>query len=75
MQNSQYFIILLEDTGNRLEVQTLEGMAILGVKLNCVVVKAPVVVLERDGLVDQLNQLCDGGVILQGYIEKNSGLW
>lgn len=71
----QDFIVLFEDTGDRLKVQTLEGVAILGMKLNSVVVEAPVIALEGYGLVDELDELRDGWVILQGYIEENPGFW
>ena len=71
----QDFIVLLVDTGDRLKVQTLEGVAILGMKLNGVVVEAPVVALEGYGLVDELDELRDGWVIVQGYIEENPGFW
>lgn len=50
-------------------------MAILGMKLNGVVIEAPVVTLEWDGLVDELDELCDGRVIVQGYIEEDPGFW
>lgn len=71
----QDFIVFVEDAGDRLKVQTLEGVAILGMKLNGVIVKAPVVALEGYGLVDELDELRDGWVIVQGYIEKNPGFW
>lgn len=50
-------------------------MAILGMKLNGVVVEAPVVALEWDGLVDKFDELCDGWVIIQWYIEEDPGFW
>lgn len=50
-------------------------MTILGMKLDGVVVEAPVVALERDDLVDELDELCDGWVIVQGNIEENSCFW
>lgn len=71
----QDFIVLFEDAGDRLEVQTLEGVAILGMKLNGVVVEAPVVALEGYGLVDELDELRDGWVIVQEYVEENPGFW
>lgn len=71
----QDFIVFVEDTGDRLKVQTLEGVAILGMQLNGVIVEAPVLALKGYGLVDELDELRDGWVIVQGYIEKNPGFW
>lgn len=55
--NIQDFIVFFEDARDGLEVEALERVAILGMKLNDVVVEAPVFVLERDRLVDMLDQL------------------
>lgn len=73
--NVQYFIVFFEDARDGLEVQALKRVAVLGMKLNDVVVEAPVFVLERDGLVDMLDELRYCWVVVQGNVEKNPGFW
>lgn len=72
--NSQYFFLILEDIGNLLEVQAFEGVAFLVAELDYVVFKAPFRALEGNDLVDLVDEVGNGWVVLQRDVVDDSDL-
>lgn len=60
--------------GNLLEVQTFKGIALLVAELDYVVFKAPFRALEGDDLVDLVDEVGNGWVVLQRDVVDDSDL-
>lgn len=76
-QDLQNLIVLVQETCQGLKVEALESTPIAKgvfvVDLNNIVVQAPLAVsiLKGNGVVDELEQVRDGGIVGQGHIEED----
>lgn len=61
-------IVVLQDLGDLLEVQTLKRLAISAPKLNGIVLETPLAALQGNGLVDLGNQLRDSPIGACGHV-------
>ena len=70
-----YFFAVLENGGDGLEVEAVEGVAGgSGFDLDDIVFQSPVAALEGDDIVDLLEELGDGRVGLEGNGEDDASL-
>lgn len=72
--NSQDFFLVLEDVGHLLEMQAFKGITLLVTELDHVIFKAPFVALEGDDVVDLVDEVGNGWVVLQRDVVDDSDL-
>lgn len=62
--DSHNLLVVFQDSRYILEVHAFEAAPVNVSQLDCVILEAPVIALQRDNVVDLLEQIGDGGVVL-----------